>query len=152
MTVALQDLRWAMSAVKPSAMREVAVDVPKVPRARSNRCSRFLSRTMSFSCFFLLVVLPGFRQHNYPLKLSISLLTELWRFLITSVKPCAIGGTQIFIFLLFFNLFVSFWSEHLAALHTTNTEKKHRLQDGGLLSTAGTTSRATRLRVPVPFG
>lgn len=26
----LQDLQWAMSAVKPSAMREVAVDVPKV--------------------------------------------------------------------------------------------------------------------------
>ncbi|KAM4555785.1 ATPase family gene 2 protein homolog A isoform 1-T1 [Odontesthes bonariensis] len=29
-TVSLQDLRWAMSAVKPSAMREVAIDVPKV--------------------------------------------------------------------------------------------------------------------------
>uniref|UniRef100_A0AAQ4REG3 non-chaperonin molecular chaperone ATPase n=1 Tax=Gasterosteus aculeatus aculeatus TaxID=481459 RepID=A0AAQ4REG3_GASAC len=29
-TVALQDLQWAMSVVKPSAMREVAVDVPKV--------------------------------------------------------------------------------------------------------------------------
>nr|XP_046261803.1 ATPase family protein 2 homolog isoform X2 [Scatophagus argus] len=29
-TVTLQDLQWAMSAVKPSAMREVAVDVPKV--------------------------------------------------------------------------------------------------------------------------
>lgn len=28
--VTLQDLQWAMSAVKPSAMREVAVDVPKV--------------------------------------------------------------------------------------------------------------------------
>jgi len=29
-TVNLQDLQWAMSAVKPSAMREVAIDVPKV--------------------------------------------------------------------------------------------------------------------------
>ncbi|XP_034546684.1 ATPase family protein 2 homolog [Notolabrus celidotus] len=29
-TVTLQDLQWAMSAVKPSAMREVAIDVPKV--------------------------------------------------------------------------------------------------------------------------
>ncbi|XP_041845721.1 ATPase family protein 2 homolog [Melanotaenia boesemani] len=29
-TVTLQDLQWAMSVVKPSAMREVAVDVPKV--------------------------------------------------------------------------------------------------------------------------
>ncbi|KAK9518445.1 hypothetical protein VZT92_023751 [Zoarces viviparus] len=29
-TVTPQDLRWAMSVVKPSAMREVAVDVPKV--------------------------------------------------------------------------------------------------------------------------
>uniref|UniRef100_A0A672GEZ8 Spermatogenesis associated 5 n=1 Tax=Salarias fasciatus TaxID=181472 RepID=A0A672GEZ8_SALFA len=29
-TVTLQDLRWAMSLVKPSAMREAAVDVPKV--------------------------------------------------------------------------------------------------------------------------
>ncbi|KAM7417173.1 hypothetical protein PAMA_017016 [Pampus argenteus] len=28
--VTLQDLQWAMSAVKPSAMREVAIDVPKV--------------------------------------------------------------------------------------------------------------------------
>lgn len=28
--VTLQDLQWALSAVKPSAMREVAVDVPKV--------------------------------------------------------------------------------------------------------------------------
>lgn len=28
--ITLQDLQWAMSAVKPSAMREVAVDVPKV--------------------------------------------------------------------------------------------------------------------------
>uniref|UniRef100_A0A671V6L8 AFG2 AAA ATPase homolog A n=1 Tax=Sparus aurata TaxID=8175 RepID=A0A671V6L8_SPAAU len=30
MTVTLQDLQWAMSVVKPSAMREVAIDVPKV--------------------------------------------------------------------------------------------------------------------------
>ncbi|XP_033829827.1 ribosome biogenesis protein SPATA5 isoform X1 [Periophthalmus magnuspinnatus] len=29
-TVTLQDLTWAMSVVKPSAMREVAIDVPKV--------------------------------------------------------------------------------------------------------------------------
>ncbi|XP_062281328.1 ATPase family gene 2 protein homolog A isoform X1 [Scomber scombrus] len=29
-TVTFQDLQWAMSAVKPSAMREVAIDVPKV--------------------------------------------------------------------------------------------------------------------------
>lgn len=29
-SVTLQDLQWALSAVKPSAMREVAVDVPKV--------------------------------------------------------------------------------------------------------------------------
>uniref|UniRef100_A0A3Q2PQF1 AFG2 AAA ATPase homolog A n=1 Tax=Fundulus heteroclitus TaxID=8078 RepID=A0A3Q2PQF1_FUNHE len=29
-TVSLQDLQWAMAAVKPSAMREVAIDVPKV--------------------------------------------------------------------------------------------------------------------------
>ncbi|XP_030595152.1 ATPase family protein 2 homolog [Archocentrus centrarchus] len=29
-TVTLQDLQWAASAVKPSAMREVAIDVPKV--------------------------------------------------------------------------------------------------------------------------
>ncbi|XP_069572602.1 ATPase family gene 2 protein homolog A [Brachyistius frenatus] len=29
-TVTLQDLRWATSVVKPSAMREVAIDVPKV--------------------------------------------------------------------------------------------------------------------------
>ncbi|KAM6951920.1 ATPase family gene 2 protein homolog A isoform 2-T2 [Lycodopsis pacificus] len=29
-TVTTQDLRWAMSVVKPSAMREVAIDVPKV--------------------------------------------------------------------------------------------------------------------------
>ncbi|KAM3612819.1 uncharacterized protein V6R79_015152 [Siganus canaliculatus] len=29
-TVNLQDLQWAMSVVKPSAMREVAIDVPKV--------------------------------------------------------------------------------------------------------------------------
>ncbi|XP_026186680.1 ATPase family protein 2 homolog isoform X1 [Mastacembelus armatus] len=29
-TVTLQDLQWAMSIVKPSAMREVAIDVPKV--------------------------------------------------------------------------------------------------------------------------
>uniref|UniRef100_A0AAX7V9B8 Vesicle-fusing ATPase n=1 Tax=Astatotilapia calliptera TaxID=8154 RepID=A0AAX7V9B8_ASTCA len=29
-TVTLQDLQWAMSVVKPSAMREVAIDVPKV--------------------------------------------------------------------------------------------------------------------------
>lgn len=29
-SITLQDLHWAMSAVKPSAMREVAVDVPKV--------------------------------------------------------------------------------------------------------------------------
>ncbi|KAM4732079.1 ATPase family gene 2 protein homolog A [Anableps anableps] len=29
-TVSLQDLQWAMTAVKPSAMREVAIDVPKV--------------------------------------------------------------------------------------------------------------------------
>ncbi|KAK7922615.1 hypothetical protein WMY93_009517 [Mugilogobius chulae] len=29
-TVTLQDLKWAMSVVKPSAMREVAIDVPKV--------------------------------------------------------------------------------------------------------------------------
>lgn len=29
-SITLQDLQWAMSAVKPSAMREVAVDVPKV--------------------------------------------------------------------------------------------------------------------------
>uniref|UniRef100_A0A674BBH4 AFG2 AAA ATPase homolog A n=1 Tax=Salmo trutta TaxID=8032 RepID=A0A674BBH4_SALTR len=29
-TVTLQDLQWAMSEVKPSAMREVAIDVPKV--------------------------------------------------------------------------------------------------------------------------
>ncbi|XP_058504928.1 ATPase family gene 2 protein homolog A [Solea solea] len=29
-SVTLQDLQWAMSAVKPSAMREVAIDVPKV--------------------------------------------------------------------------------------------------------------------------
>uniref|UniRef100_A0A8C6WGV4 Spermatogenesis associated 5 n=1 Tax=Neogobius melanostomus TaxID=47308 RepID=A0A8C6WGV4_9GOBI len=28
--VTVQDLRWAMSVVKPSAMREVAIDVPKV--------------------------------------------------------------------------------------------------------------------------
>lgn len=28
--ITLRDLQWAMSAVKPSAMREVAVDVPKV--------------------------------------------------------------------------------------------------------------------------
>uniref|UniRef100_A0A665VUP3 Spermatogenesis associated 5 n=1 Tax=Echeneis naucrates TaxID=173247 RepID=A0A665VUP3_ECHNA len=30
LTVTLQDLQWAMSMVKPSAMREVAIDVPKV--------------------------------------------------------------------------------------------------------------------------
>lgn len=29
-SITVQDLQWAMSAVKPSAMREVAVDVPKV--------------------------------------------------------------------------------------------------------------------------
>ncbi|XP_041696710.2 ATPase family protein 2 homolog isoform X3 [Coregonus clupeaformis] len=29
-TVTLQDLQWAMSEVKPSAMREVAIDIPKV--------------------------------------------------------------------------------------------------------------------------
>lgn len=29
-SITLQDLQWAMSAVKPSAMREVAIDVPKV--------------------------------------------------------------------------------------------------------------------------
>lgn len=29
-SITLRDLQWAMSAVKPSAMREVAVDVPKV--------------------------------------------------------------------------------------------------------------------------
>ncbi|MED6274973.1 spermatogenesis associated protein 5 [Characodon lateralis] len=29
-TVSLQDLQWAMTVVKPSAMREVAIDVPKV--------------------------------------------------------------------------------------------------------------------------
>ncbi|XP_041652881.1 ATPase family protein 2 homolog isoform X2 [Cheilinus undulatus] len=29
-TVTLQDLQWAMSVVKPSAMREVAIDVPRV--------------------------------------------------------------------------------------------------------------------------
>lgn len=29
-TVTLQDLQWALSVVKPSAMREVAIDVPKV--------------------------------------------------------------------------------------------------------------------------
>lgn len=29
-SITLQDLQWAMAAVKPSAMREVAVDVPKV--------------------------------------------------------------------------------------------------------------------------
>lgn len=29
-SISVQDLQWAMSAVKPSAMREVAVDVPKV--------------------------------------------------------------------------------------------------------------------------
>uniref|UniRef100_H3CHZ6 AAA+ ATPase domain-containing protein n=1 Tax=Tetraodon nigroviridis TaxID=99883 RepID=H3CHZ6_TETNG len=29
-SITLQDLQWAMSVVKPSAMREVAVDVPKV--------------------------------------------------------------------------------------------------------------------------
>ncbi|XP_042348888.1 ATPase family protein 2 homolog isoform X2 [Plectropomus leopardus] len=29
-TVTLQDLQWAMSVVKPSAMREVAIDVPKI--------------------------------------------------------------------------------------------------------------------------
>ncbi|KAM9357083.1 ATPase family gene 2 protein homolog A [Symphorus nematophorus] len=29
-TVTLQDLQWAMTVVKPSAMREVAIDVPKV--------------------------------------------------------------------------------------------------------------------------
>lgn len=29
-TVTVQDLQWAMTAVKPSAMREVAIDVPKV--------------------------------------------------------------------------------------------------------------------------
>nr|XP_020449723.1 spermatogenesis-associated protein 5 isoform X1 [Monopterus albus] len=30
LTVTLQDLQWALSVVKPSAMREVAIDVPKV--------------------------------------------------------------------------------------------------------------------------
>lgn len=34
-TVTLQDLQWAMSVVKPSAMREVAIDVPKVRRRLS---------------------------------------------------------------------------------------------------------------------
>lgn len=29
-TVTLQDLHWALTVVKPSAMREVAIDVPKV--------------------------------------------------------------------------------------------------------------------------
>ncbi|XP_047208847.1 ATPase family protein 2 homolog isoform X2 [Girardinichthys multiradiatus] len=29
-TISLQDLQWAMTVVKPSAMREVAIDVPKV--------------------------------------------------------------------------------------------------------------------------
>ncbi|XP_043982399.1 ATPase family protein 2 homolog isoform X3 [Gambusia affinis] len=29
-TVSMQDLQWAMTVVKPSAMREVAIDVPKV--------------------------------------------------------------------------------------------------------------------------
>lgn len=29
-SITLQDLQWAMSSVKPSAMREVSVDVPKV--------------------------------------------------------------------------------------------------------------------------
>lgn len=33
-TVTLQDLQWAMSVVKPSAMREVAIDVPKVRSPR----------------------------------------------------------------------------------------------------------------------
>uniref|UniRef100_A0A8P4K688 vesicle-fusing ATPase n=1 Tax=Dicentrarchus labrax TaxID=13489 RepID=A0A8P4K688_DICLA len=34
-TVTLQDLQWAMSVVKPSAMREVAIDVPKVQKPLS---------------------------------------------------------------------------------------------------------------------
>uniref|UniRef100_A0A674BB65 AFG2 AAA ATPase homolog A n=1 Tax=Salmo trutta TaxID=8032 RepID=A0A674BB65_SALTR len=34
-TVTLQDLQWAMSEVKPSAMREVAIDVPKGPELLS---------------------------------------------------------------------------------------------------------------------
>ncbi|XP_038848849.1 ATPase family protein 2 homolog [Salvelinus namaycush] len=29
-TVTFQDLQWAMSEVKPGAMRQVAIDVPKV--------------------------------------------------------------------------------------------------------------------------
>uniref|UniRef100_A0A3Q3F8H1 vesicle-fusing ATPase n=1 Tax=Labrus bergylta TaxID=56723 RepID=A0A3Q3F8H1_9LABR len=36
-TVTLQDLQWAMSVVKPSAMREVAIDVPKVGGQEANR-------------------------------------------------------------------------------------------------------------------
>lgn len=35
-SITLQDLQWAMSAVKPSAMREVAVDVPKVIEPSEN--------------------------------------------------------------------------------------------------------------------
>lgn len=36
-SITLQDLQWAMSAVKPSAMREVAVDVPKVNAPLTSR-------------------------------------------------------------------------------------------------------------------
>lgn len=45
-SITVQDLQWAMSAVKPSAMREVAVDVPKViaPLTRGFRVASAHSR------------------------------------------------------------------------------------------------------------
>uniref|UniRef100_A0A3B3X9S1 AAA+ ATPase domain-containing protein n=1 Tax=Poecilia mexicana TaxID=48701 RepID=A0A3B3X9S1_9TELE len=37
-TVSMQDLQWAMTVVKPSAMREVAIDVPKVQKPPLSVC------------------------------------------------------------------------------------------------------------------
>lgn len=46
-SITVQDLQWAMSAVKPSAMREVAVDVPKVIN-RTPDSDRASSRSSGF--------------------------------------------------------------------------------------------------------
>lgn len=56
-TVSLQDLQWAMTVVKPSAMREVAIDVPKV---------QILPASL---CWFLLTV---FAKNIFDVKLTIS--------------------------------------------------------------------------------
>lgn len=50
-TVSLQDLQWALSVVKPSAMREVAIDVPKVQLTFSKHC--YLSFCPSCVSLFL---------------------------------------------------------------------------------------------------